>query len=310
MGHPSQSRRDFLKSASALGLAGSVIGVDARAAPDAINKRKIPASGERVPIVGLGTARTMDVDPDSEAAMQPVRGVLQNTYAAGGRVIDSSPMYGAAESVIGELAQDLAIADELFMATKVWTRGADAGVDQMEESRARMGGGRLELIQVHNLVDVETQLITLRQWRDADRVKYIGVTHYTVPAHDELARIVARGEIDFVQFNYNIATRNAAERLLPMAADNGVATLINEPFESGALFSRVQGKPLPDWASEIGVESWAQYFLKYILGHPGVTCAIPATADPAHAKDNMRAAYGPLPDQKQRRRMLEYFQQL
>ena len=314
---PNLSRRHFLKLSATAGLvsafrSGLTRGAtDTLAADETLIERRIPASGEHLPVIGLGTARTMNVDPENAAALADLRAVMKTVYARGGRVVDSSPMYGTAESVVGDIARELAIADDLFMATKVWTRGAEQGVEQMEESRARMGGGRLELIQVHNLVDLQTHLITLRQWREAGRVKYIGVTHSSVSAHDELARIVAQGSVDFVQFNYNIAERNAAERLLPLAADNGVATLINEPFERGTLFSRVQGHSVPQWArEELGTETWAQYFLKYIVGHPAVTCAIPATSDPEHAADNMGAAHGAVPNARQRQRMLKEFQRL
>ncbi len=299
------SRRGFLQLSAGAGLLAAFGPTVLRAAPDVLNVREIPASGQRIPVVGLGTARTFDVDPDSAAAMRPLEQVMQNFYDGGGRLVDSSPMYGRAESVVGRLAERLQIADDLFMATKVWTRGKNAGIEEMETSRERMGGGRLDLIQVHNLVDLQTQLDTLKAWRDEGRVRYIGVTHYTVSSHERLTRIVEREPIDFVQFNYNIATRNAEKRLLPAAADNGVATLINEPFEKGTLFGRVNGRSLPGWAGELGINSWAQFFLKFIVSHPAVTCAIPATSDPEHSADNIQAASGPLPDPDQRERMAQ-----
>ncbi|MDZ7828215.1 MAG: aldo/keto reductase [Halofilum sp. (in: g-proteobacteria)] len=260
-------------------------------------------------MIGLGTARTFDVDPDDAAGMDPLRGVLRAFHAGGGRLVDSSPMYGRAEAVTGRLARDLGIADELFMATKVWTRGRNEGIAQMEHSRQLMGGGRLELIQVHNLLDLETHLETLKAWREEGRVRYIGVTHYTdFRPRPSSTRIVEREPIDFVQFNYNIGARNAESRLLPAAADNGVATLINEPFESGRLFARVRGHTVPQWArEELDVESWAQFFLKFIVGHPAVTCAIPATSNPGHSADNIGAAHGRLPDAEQRERMARTF---
>lgn len=304
-------RRRFLQLAAgglALPLAWPY---GATPAADTIHRRAIPASGQRIPVIGLGTARTFDADPDDAAAMEPLRGVMRAFFDGGGRVVDSSPMYGRAEAVVGRLAGDLGIAEELFMATKVWTRGRDSGIAQMQRSRERMGGGRLELIQVHNLVDLDTQLATLRRWRDEGRVRYIGITHSRDSAHDDLARIVAREPIDFVQLNYNIAARNAERRLLPAAADNGVATLINEPFESGRLFGRTRRQSLPPWArEELGIESWAQYFLKFIVSHPAVTCAIPATSDPAHSADNIAAAHGPLPDARTRERMLRYLEDI
>ena len=278
-------------------------GLGARPAPGSVNLRAIPSSGERIPVIGLGTARTFDVDPDDAARLEPLRGVMRAFHEGGGRVVDSSPMYGHAEAVVGRLAADLGIAERLFMATKVWTHGRESGVEQMRRSRERMGGGPLELIQVHNLVDLETHLGTLRAWREEGWVGYIGITHYTDASHDELARIIEREPIDFVQFNYNILARNAERRLLPAAADNGVATLINEPFEKGTLFRRVRGRPLPDWAAEIGVASWAQLFLKFIVGHPAVTAALPATSKPKHAADNIAAARGALPDARLRERM-------
>lgn len=297
------SRRTFLQLSAGAGLLAALGPTALRAAPDTLNVREIPASGQRIPVIGLGTARTFNVDPDNAAAMRPLEQVLQNFYDGGGRLVDSSPMYGRAETVVGRLAERLDIADDLFMATKVWTRGREAGIEEMATSRERMGGGHLDLIQVHNLVDLQTQLDTLKAWRDEGRVRYIGVTHYTVSGHDRLTQIVEREPIDFVQFNYNILTRDAEKRLLPAAADNGVATLINEPFERGSLFGRVKGESLPEWTKELGIESWAQLFLKFIVSHPAVTCAIPATSDPEHATDNIGAAHGPLPDADQRERM-------
>lgn len=297
------SRRTFLQLSAGAGLLAALGPTALRAASGTLNVREIPASGQHIPVIGLGTARTFNVDPDNAAAMRPLEQVLQNFYDGGGRLVDSSPMYGRAETVVGRLAERLDIADDLFMATKVWTRGREAGVEEMATSRERMGGGHLDLIQVHNLVDLQTQLDTLKAWRDEGRVRYIGVTHYTVSGHDRLTQIVEREPIDFVQFNYNILTRDAEKRLLPAAADNGVATLINEPFERGSLFGRVKGESLPEWTKELGIESWAQLFLKFIVSHPAVTCAIPATSDPEHATDNIGAAHGSLPDADQRERM-------
>ncbi len=298
------TRRRFLQ-VTGLGAAGLALPAPLwGAAPEGLNRRAIPASGQKIPVIGLGTARTFNVDVGDADAMAPLEGVMRAFYDGGGRLIDSSPMYGTAETVVGRLAERLDIADELFMATKVWTRGRDDGIEQMAASRERMGGGRLDLIQVHNLVDLRTHLETLKRWRDEGRVRYIGVTHYTTSHHDDLARIVEREPIDFVQFNYNVATRNAENRLLPACADNGVATLINEPFETGALFGRVEGRSVPQWArEELGINSWAQLFLKFIVGHPAVTCAIPATSDPDHAADNIAAARGPLPTPEQRERL-------
>lgn len=307
------TRRTFLQltaATGALAAAGPLAPPAARAATGDMRLRAIPSSGERIPVVGLGTARTFNVDPDDAAAMEPLAGVMRRFFDGGGRLVDSSPMYGHAETVVGRLATRLDIADELFMATKVWTRGEAEGIAQMERSAERMAVGRLDLIQVHNLVDLRTQLATLKRWKDEGRVRYIGITHSRSSAHEQQARLVESEPLDFVQLNHNIAARNAEQRLLAAAADNGVATLINEPFERGRLFGRVRGTGLPDWAAEIDCESWAQYFLKFILGHPAVTCVIPATSDPEHAADNVRAGHGRLPDAGQRERMARFFANL
>ncbi|MBA1149279.1 aldo/keto reductase [Ectothiorhodospiraceae bacterium WFHF3C12] len=304
------NRRQFLKASAGAAALGAMGPVPLWAASDTLIRRPIPASGEQIPVIGLGTARTFNVDDSDAEAMAPLRGVMKAFYEGGGRMVDSSPMYGNSETVVGVLARDLGIADELFMATKVWTDGAQAGVEQMQRSRERMGGGRLELIQVHNLRDLRTQLDTLKRWRDEGKVRYIGVTHSRNSAHGDLKRVVEREPLDFVQLNYNIAARNAERRLLPAAANQGVAVIVNEPFESGRLFSAVRGQSLPDWARDAGAQSWAQYFLKYIVSHPAVTCAIPATSDPEHSRDNIGACHGVLPDSAQRRRMVEYFEGL
>ncbi|SCX78100.1 aldo/keto reductase [Thiohalorhabdus denitrificans] len=303
---PGMSRRAVLKlMAAAGGLA--VTGVPSVAAREAMRSRAIPSSGEEVPVVGLGTARTFNLDPGEER--EPLRGVLREFFAAGGRVIDTSPMYGTAETVIGDLLGDMDH-PEVFYATKVWTRGEEAGIRQMEESAERMGTDVIDLIQVHNLVDWRTQLKTLRRWKDEGRIRYLGITHYRVSAFDDLERIMREEGLDWVQLPLSLATPDAADRLLPLAADRGIAVLVNRPFENGGLFRAVRGRELPEWAGEIGAESWAQLFLKYILGHPEVTCVIPATSDPEHAADNMRAGMGPLPDAGQRRRMRELWESL
>ncbi len=304
------SRRRFLQCGAGLGVLAALGHAGPGIAAEPLNRRPVPASGDRIPVIGMGTYQTFDADPDDAAAVGRLERVMEHFYEGGGRVVDSSPMYDRSERVVGLVAERLGIADELFMASKVWTRGRAEGIEQMQRSRERMGGGRLELMQVHNLVDLETHLDTLKAWREAGRVRYIGVTHYTDSSHDRLARIVEREPIDCVQFNYNIAARNAEKRLLPAAAANGVATLINEPFESGRLFGRVQGQRLPDWAGELGIRTWAQFFLKFIVGHPAVTCAIPATGDPEHAADNIGAARGPLPDTGTRARMASVFRAL
>ena len=267
-------------------------------------QRAIPSSGEKLPVIGLGTWQSFDV-ATAAAEREPLEQVLAAFVRLGGRVIDSSPMYGRAEGVVGELAAKLGLHDRLFLATKVWTTGREAGVKSMDRSFDLMKTKRMDLMQVHNLVDVQTHLATLREWKQQGRVRYIGITHYTASAHDDVARILEREKnIDFVQINYSLREREAEKRVLPVAQERGVAVIVNRPFGGGDLFSRVRGKPLPDSAGEIGCESWAQLFLKWIVAHPAVTCAIPATSKLRHLEDNMRGGIGTLPDAKMRQRIL------
>ncbi len=265
-------------------------------------ERPIPSSGEKIPAVGLGTWRTFDVGA-SATERAPLKDVLQRFAELGGRVVDSSPMYGAAESVVGNLATDLAITDTLFLATKVWTSGRDTGVAQMEQSLRRLRRQRLDLMQIHNLLDWRTHLRTLREWKAAGRVRYVGVTHYTSSAYDELERVLRGEPLDFIQVNYSLGEREAERRILPLARDRGVAVLANRPFSEGGLFQRVRGRALPEWAAALDCESWAQFFLKWILAHSAVTCVIPATSRPQHLVDNMKAGTGSLPDAATRERM-------
>ena len=265
-------------------------------------ERPVPSSGEKIPAVGLGTWRTFDVGA-SATERAPLTDVLRRFAELGGRVVDSSPMYGAAESVVGDLATDLAITDKLFLATKVWTSGRDAGVTQMEQSLRRLRTQRLDLMQIHNLLDWRTHLRTLREWKAAGRARYVGVTHYTSSAYDELERVLRGEPLDFVQVNYSLGEREAERRILPLARDRGVAVLANRPFSEGGLFQRVRGRPVPGWAAEFDCESWAQFFLKWILAHSAVTCVIPATSRPEHLVDNMKAGTGNLPDAATRERM-------
>ena len=262
---------------------------------------EIPSSGETVPFVGLGTWQTFDVA--DAAARGPIRDVLRRFVELGGRVVDSSPMYGAAEAAVGDLAAELGVRDTLFVATKVWTSGRAAGIAQMERSLQRLRGKRLDLMQVHNLVDASTHLRTLREWKAAGRVRYVGVTHYTASAYDELERVMRSEPLDFVQLNYSLAEREAEARLLPLARDRRIAVLVNRPFAEGALFSRVRGRAVPAWAADFDCQSWAQLFLKWILAHPAVTCVIPATSRPEHLEDNMKAGVGRLPDAAARERI-------
>jgi diketogulonate reductase-like aldo/keto reductase len=278
-------------------MAAAALGSRAAAA-EALIRRPIPSSGEELPIIGLGTSRTFEVG-DSEQEQAPLREVLEVFFAAGSRLIDTSPMYSSAEAVLGRLLTP-AMHRQVFLATKVWTRGEQAGIEQMTHSAQLLKAARLDLIQVHNLLDLDTQLKTLRAWKAAGRVRYIGVTHYTVSAHADLERVLSRERLDFVQLNYSPVTRAAERRLLPLAAERGVAVLVNRPFEDGELLASLRGRPLPPWAAELDATSWGQLILKFIAGHPAVTCIIPATANPAHMKDNLAAGRGRLPDARQR----------
>lgn len=302
------TRRDILKWLAGAGawLAGGHLPATQRL--ETI-KRAIPRTGEELPVIGLGTARTFDI-PSAGDIPAALREVMHQFLLRGGRVIDSSPMYGTAEAVVGNLLQETDKDGRPFLATKVWTSGREAGIRQMRQSMRRLGTERIDLMQVHNLIDTETHLDTLEEWRQQQRVRYIGVTHYLVDAYDELMRIIDARNIDFVQFNYNIVTREAERRLLPLCAERGVAVLINEPFENASLFSLVDGHALPVWAAEFDCHSWAQFFLKFIVSHPAVTCAIPATGDPAHLIDNVQAGSGRLPNAATREKMAAYVRQL
>jgi diketogulonate reductase-like aldo/keto reductase len=296
------TRREFL---STVGGAGVYLFSGESAMAETIVKKPVPKSSELLPVIGLGTWQAFDVGA-SNTARAPLRQVLGEFVRLGGSVIDSSPMYGKSETVAGDLAVELGLRDKLFIATKVWTTGRDAGVRQMNESFRRLRTQRIDLMQVHNLVDYRVHLSTLRQWREQGKVRYLGVTHYTAGAHDEVARVLMAEELDFVQINYSLTEREAENRLLPLAADKRVAVLANRPLAAGSLFSKVRGKPLPAWAIEIGCRSWAQFFLKFVVSHPAVTCAIPATSKLDHLIDNMQAGLGTLPEAKTRQRMAEY----
>jgi aryl-alcohol dehydrogenase-like predicted oxidoreductase len=294
------TRRRFLRCLAAA-AAVPLLPAPARAAAGAPATKPIPSSGERLPVIGLGTSRTFDVGPgDRRAALAPV---LQAFLDGGGTVIDSSPMYGAAEEVVGELLRK-ARPSRVFAATKVWTDGKRAGVEQLERSLRLWGVPRFDLVQIHNLRDWEVHLPTLKEWKASGRVRYVGITTSHGRKHDELERALAREPFDFVQLSYNLEDREVERRLLPLAADRGIAVLVNRPFQLGGLFDKVRGKALPEWARELEIASWAQFFLKFAVSHPAVTCAIPATSKVKHAEDNMAAARGPMPDAATRARMV------
>ena len=271
--------------------------------------RPIPQTNEPLPVVGLGTWQAFDVGAE-RAGLDQRKEVLRILLEAGGKVIDSSPMYGRAEAVVGNLLTEMKAHDRTFLATKVWTSGEAAGIAQMKASAAKLQAPAIDLMQIHNLVDWRTHLRTLRAWKEQKKFRYIGITHYTDSALDELAAVIRAERIDFVQFAYSIDGRAAEARLLPLCAERGVAILVNRPFGSGSLFGQAKGKALPGWASELDCASWSQFFLKYILGHPAVTCVIPGTAKPDHMRDNVAAGLGRLPDATQRQRMAAYWDAL
>lgn len=265
-------------------------------------RRPIGARGESLPVVGLGTYRVFDVGA-AAAERAPLREVLTAFVDAGASVVDSSPMYGRAEGVVGDLAAELGVRDRLFLATKVWTRGREAGVAQMEESLRLLRTPTIDLMQVHNLLDVDEHLRTLAEWRRRGRVRFVGVTHYTASAHRELAERIRAGGVDFVQVNYSVAEREAEGELLPLARERGVAVLANRPFVGGEAFRRLGDRPLPDWLTRSGVRSWAQAMLKFVLGNPAITCAIPATSKVRHLAENLDAGRGWLPAADERSRL-------
>jgi len=302
------TRREAMRliSVSAAGLCLPVHASRAQAKTESSGMltRAIPSSGEKLPVIGLGTWQAFDVDLTSDNRRQ-LGDVLAVFVKLGGRVIDTSPMYGRAEDVIGELATALGIQDKIFLATKVWTRGKENGIKSMERSMALLRAKRIDLMQVHNLVDVQTQLATLREWKAQGRIRYLGITHYEEGAFADVEKIMRSEKLDFVQINYSLMEREAEERVLPLAQERGVAVIVNRPFGGGDLFTRTHSKPLPDWAAEFDCQSWAQFFLKWIVANAAVTCAIPATDKPRHLEDNIQAGIGPVPDAKMRQRMVE-----
>lgn len=303
------SRRHFLKSTAAASLLYSLVPGDVTAAESGVIKKSIPSTGERLSVIGVGTSRTFNVD-SATAAQSPLAEVMQAFFDNDGQLIDSSPMYGSAEAVTGTLLKQINNKQNLFTATKVWTNGKHEGISQMERSMQRMGVDKIDLMQIHNLRDWKTHIDTLVDWKDRGKIRYIGITTSHGRYHDELEEILQQLPLDFVQFSYNILDRDAEQRLLPIASERGIATLINRPYQRGSLFRKVRGESLPDWVSEFDCASWGQFFLKFIAAHPAVTCIIPATSKLKHMVDNMAAGYGRLPDEPTRRRMIEYLERL
>ena len=312
-------RRAFLRQATAVTAGmmmspGALIGQESDdgkgdASRNTMKTRTIPGTDEEVPVVGVGTWQQFDVAAGS-TKLKHLRNVLNTLFRTGGSVIDSSPMYGRSESVVGRLLSEMGARDRSFLATKVWTRGRSDGIRQMKRSMERMNTDTIDLMQVHNLVDWRTHLPVLQSWKEEGRVRYHGVTHYTRGSFDDLAEVMRNEDIDFVQLPLSIGVRGAADRLLPIAEDEDIGVVVNRPFEGGSVFSGIRGGSLPDWADEIDCSSWAQYFLKYILSHREVTCVIPGTSDPQHMLDNARAGMGRIPDQADRRRMVAYWENL
>lgn len=279
------------------GLTMSQLAAQESSAPSMIT-RPIPSSGEKLPVIGMGTWQTFDVaDP------APLEEVLKVFSELGGKLLDSSPMYGKSEQVAGDLIGKLGLRDKLFVATKVWTKGKAEGIAQMESSMKKLRAKPIDLMQVHNLVDVGTHLDTLRGWKKDGIVRYLGVTHYTASQHEAVEKLVAAETLDFLQINYSLGEREAENKLLPLARDRGVAVIVNRPFAGGDLFKKLREKPLPAWAKEIDCESWAQLMLKFVVSHPAITCAIPATSKVAHLRDNMKAGLGAMPDEAMRKRI-------
>ena len=302
------SRRKALLSAAGL-AALAAMKPSAAATPGGLIERSIPATGERLPVIGVGTWQTFDVGGD-KTARSTLKEVLTVFAKSGGRVIDSSPMYGTSETVTGDLMTEAGLAGKLFVATKVWTEGKNEGIRQMDVSFKRLRVSRMDLMQIHNLADVGTHTRTLEEWKAKQRVRYIGSTHYTRSAYAEVERCLGTGKYDFMQINYSLAERESENRLLPLALEKKAAVIINRPFAEGAMFGKVRGKPVPEWAAEFGANTWAQFFLKWIISHPAVTCVIPGTGKPEHMLDNLAAGTGVLPDAAMRRRMAQHYDTL
>ena len=297
------SRRDFI-ALSSLSFLPTLS--NASMLNESMLKRVIPSSGEEMPVIGLGTSRVFDIEP-SKNELNVREKILDIFYENGGRLIDTSPMYGMSEEIIGITAKKYIEKNRFFLATKVWTEGRENGMRQIEESFQKMRADKISLIQVHNLLDWKTQIKTLRSLKDEGRIDYIGITHYKSNAFDEMIKIMKAEKVDFAQFNYSMGEREAEQKILPFCKDNGIATLINRPFMRGRLFREAQEKKLPSWVSDYDIDSWGQFFLKYIISHDAVTNIIPATSKPKNMLDNARAGMGRMLDEKAKKRMFEVF---
>ncbi len=303
----SMRRRDFIQLSAAAALAVALPEA-ARPAPEHMARRSIPAMGERLPVIGLGTSHEFNDLPAGGGG--PLKAVLRTLVDQGGTLVDTAPAYGNAESILGRFMRELDLTDTLFVSTKVGTRGAERGLRSLERSQDLLGKQPLDLVMVHSLVDAETQLVNLRRWKDAGRVRYIGITTSRRSGHEKMASLIRSHELDFIQVNYSPMETQAAEQVIPSAAERGVAVMINRPFGNGSYFERIGRRALPDWAADFDCESWAQLSLKYILGNPDVTCVLAATSNPKHMLDNARAGFGTLPDQAARERIAGFLQGL
>ena len=297
------SRRDFI-ALSSLSFLPTLS--NASILNESMLKRVIPSSGEELPVIGLGTSRVFDIER-SKNELNVREKILDIFYENGGRLIDTSPMYGMSEEIIGITAKKYIEKNRFFLATKVWTEGRENGMRQIEESFQKMRADKISLIQVHNLLDWKTQIKTLRSLKDEGRIDYIGITHYKSNAFDEMIKIMKAEKVDFAQFNYSMGEREAEQKILPFCKDNGIATLINRPFMRGRLFREAQEKKLPSWVTDYDIDSWGQFFLKYIISHDAVTNIIPATSKPKNMLDNARAGMGRMLDEKAKKRMFEVF---
>jgi len=300
------SRRQFLKATCTMSAVVALRPHELLAAPAQMIKRPIPSSGERLSVIGMGTSGTFS----NGVPKQQLGEVMQAFFDHDGQLIDSSPMYGPAESLVGDLLKTTKNTRGLFVATKVWTSGKESGINQMRQSMRRMGVTVIDLMQIHNLHDWQTHIHTLREWKAQGKIRYLGITTSHGSRHAEFEKVMQAEPLDFVQFSYNLVNRVAEQRVFPIAADKGIATVINRPFQRGGMFHTVKGKQLPAWAAEFDCTSWAQFFLKFVISHPHVTNVIPATSEPKHLVDNMGAGYGRLPDAKMRERMIKYFESL
>lgn len=298
------NRREILTAAGALGLT-PICGM---AEERIMLSRAIPSSGENLPVIGLGTYKVFDVASTPEE-IATSKAIVDLLAGEGGSLIDTSPMYDRSEKVIGDVINAGTDRDVLFLATKVWTDGKDAGIEQMQRSADLMQTSVIDLMQVHNLRDTDVHMGTIRDWQEQERIRYSGLTHYQAGAFESLESAMKKHKPDFIQINYSLSEHEVDQRLLPLAADSGVAVIINRPFQSGVLFRAVRGHSVPDWASEFAA-SWGQFFLKFIISHPAVTCVIPATSKPHHMQDNLEAGFGYLPDQPTRKRMIDFIEAL